>query len=94
MGKVILTNEESLLIKKSREALEKIEKVLEEYELELVLEGETMFLRTMDDKNVFAIVDRSLGSDIKRAGVVLLPRTTDSQDLFPIRLSSREPKRE
>lgn len=90
MAKLNMTPEQIKISKKAQEVLEQIEEVLEENKFEFVLEGENMFLRTKDEKNVFAVVDKSLGVGIRMQSVLLLPRTTDSQDLHPIILDGKD----
>lgn len=90
MAKLNMTSEQIKMSKKAQEVLEQIEEVLEENKFEFVLEGENMFLRTKDEKNVFAVVDKSLGVGIRMQSVLLLPRTTDSQDLQPIILDGKD----
>lgn len=89
MSKLNMTQEQIKISKKAQEVLEQIEEVLEENEFEFLLEGENMFLRTKDEKNVYALIDKSLGVGIRMQSILLLPRTTDSQDLHPIILDGR-----
>ena len=66
---------------------------LEEEGFEFFIEGEHMFLRTSDDKNVYRLYDKSVGgSSTLRNSITLLPRTTDAQDLIPMILNGEEPK--
>lgn len=93
MAKLNMNMEQISIFKRAQTLLEKIEEALEETEFELVLEGENMFIRTMDEKHVFRIVDKSMGSDANlRNSVLLLPRTNDAQDLIPVLLDGKEPE--
>ncbi len=93
MAKLNMNIEQISIFKRAQTLLEKIEEALEETEFELVLEGENMFIRTMDEKHVFRIVDKSMGSDAGlRDSVLLLPRTNDAQDLIPVLLDGKEPE--
>lgn len=93
MAKLNMNVEQISIFKRAQTLLEKIEEALEETEFELVLEGENMFIRTMDEKHVFRIVDKSMGSDAGlRDSVLLLPRTNDAQDLIPVLLDGKEPE--
>lgn len=93
MAKLNMNMEQISIFKRAQTLLEKIEEALEETEFELVLEGENMFIRTMDEKHVFRIVDKSMGSDAGlRDSVLLLPRTNDDQDLIPVLLDGKEPE--
>lgn len=93
MAKLNMNIEQISIFKSAQTLLEKIEEALEETEFELVLEGENMFIRTMDEKHVFRIVDKSMGSDANlRNSVLLLPRTNDAQDLIPVLLDGKEPE--
>lgn len=93
MAKLNMNIEQISIFKRAQTLLEKIEEALEETEFELVLEDENMFIRTMDEKHVFRIVDKSMGSDAGlRDSVLLLPRTNDAQDLIPVLLDGKEPE--
>lgn len=93
MAKLNMTMVDIALIKKARTTIEKIEEVLEEMEFEFFIEGEHMFLRTMDDNNVYRLYDKSMGGNSTLINsVTILPRTTDSQDLIPMKLNGKDPE--
>lgn len=93
MARLNMLAEDISLFKKARGVLEKIEEILEETEFEFFIEGENMFLRTMDDKNVYRLYDKSMsGNSSLRNSITILPRTTDSQDLIPMKLNGKDPK--
>ena len=72
---------------------EKFEEILEEEGFEFFIEGEHMFLRTMDDNNVYRLYDKSMGgSSTLSDSIVILPRTNDAQDLIPMKINGKDPK--
>ena len=83
--------EDRIIFKKAKDVVEKFEKILEESGFEFFIEGENMFLRTIDNNNVYRLYDKSVGGNaMLRNSITLLPRTTDSQDLIPMLLNGKE----
>ena len=88
-----MTREDIDRLNKARKIVERIEDILEDEGFEFFIEGENMFLRTMDDNNVYRLYDRSVGgSSTLRDSIIILPRTTDAQDLIPMKINGRDPK--
>lgn len=93
MAKIEMNIEDIQRMKVAKNIVEKFEEILEEEGFEFFIEGEHMFLRTSDDKNVYRLYDKSVGgSPTLRNSITLLPRTTDAQDLIPMILNGEEPK--
>lgn len=93
MAKIEMNIEDIQRMKVAKNIVEKFEEILEEEGFEFFIEGEHMFLRTSDDKNVYRLYDKSVGgSSTLRNSITLLPRTTDAQDLIPMILNGEEPK--
>ena len=77
----------------ARNIVEKFEEILEEEGFEFFIEGEHMFLRTMDDNNVYRLYDKSMGgSSTLSDSIVILPRTNGAQDLIPMKINGKDPK--
>lgn len=93
MAKLEMTREDINRLNTARKIVERIEDILEDEGFEFFIEGENMFLRTMDDNNVYRLYDRSVGgSSTLRDSIIILPRTTDAQDLIPMKLNGKDPK--
>ena len=91
MAKLNLTLDQKLDLGTARRILSLFEMMLEEKNMEFVLEGESMFIRTKDQQNVFKLVDLDMEDDgLGRDSVILLPRTTDAQELVPIILNGKD----
>ena len=90
MNKITLTREQDLKFQMAKRILCIFEIGLEEEGFEFILEGESMFLRTKDEQNVFKLVDLDIEDHSGRDIVILLPRTTDAQNLVPIRLDGND----
>lgn len=91
MAKINLSVDQKIKLKEANQILDKFEALLLDSEFEFVVEGENMLLKTMDEKIVFRLVDLNIKDDGSgRDGVVVLPRTTDAQDLVPIRLNGKD----
>lgn len=89
MAKLEMTREDINRLNTARKIVERIENILEEEGFEFFIEGEHMFLRTMDDNNVYRLYDRSMGGS---DSIFILPRTTDAQDLIPMKLNGKDLK--
>lgn len=93
MAKLEMTREDINRLNTARKIVERIEDILEDEGFEFFIEGEHMFLRTMDDNNVYRLYDRSMGgSSTLSDSIVILPRTNDAQDLIPMKLNGKDPK--
>lgn len=91
MSNIKLTNEQKLNLGTANRILGLFEMLLEEENIEFIIEGETMLFRTRDEQNVFKLVDSDMEDNgLGRDGVILLPRTTDAQELIPIRLDGKD----
>ena len=93
MAKLEMSMEDIQRLRAARNIVEKIEEILEEEGFEFFIEGEHMFLRTMDDNNVYRLYDKSVGgSSTLSDSIVILPRTNDAQDLIPMKINGKDPK--
>ena len=93
MAKLEMSMEDIQRLRAARNIVEKIEEILEEEGFEFFIEGEHMFLRTMDDKNVYRLYDKSMGgSSTLSDSIIILPRTNDAQDLIPMKINGKDPK--
>lgn len=93
MANLEMTREDINRLNTARKIVERIEDILEDEGFEFFIEGEHMFLRTMDDNNVYRLYDRSMGgSSTLSDSIVILPRTNDAQDLIPMKLNGKDPK--
>lgn len=90
MAKLKLTLDQKLNLGAARRILGAFEMMLEEENMEFVLESENMFIRTIDQQTVFKLVDLGIEDSSGRDGVILLPRTTDAQELVPIILNGKD----
>lgn len=91
MTKINLTPEQKLKLGTANRILGLLEIMLDEEGFEIVLEGESFFFRTKDEKDVFRLVDRDMSPSIHmRDSVILLPRTTDGQEFVPIKLDGKD----
>lgn len=90
MAKLNLTLDQKLDLGTARRILSLFEMMLEEENMEFVLEGENMFIRTKDQQTVFKLVDLDIKDSCGRDSVILLPRTTDAQELVPIILNGKD----
>ena len=90
MAKLNLTLDQKLDLGTARRILSLFEMMLEEENMELVLESENMFIRTVDQQTVFKLVDLGIEDSSGRDSVILLPRTTDAQELVPIILNGKD----
>jgi hypothetical protein len=93
MAKLEMSMEDIQRMMVARNIVEKFEEILEEEGFEFFIEGEHMFLRTMDDNNVYRLYDKSMGgSSTLSDSIVILPRTNDAQDLIPMKINGKDPK--
>lgn len=90
MAKLNLTLDQKLNLGTARRILGIFEMMLEEENMEFVLESENMFIRTIDQQTVFKLVDLGIEDSSGRDIVILLPRTTDAQELVPIILNGKD----
>lgn len=93
MAKLEMSIEDIQRMMVARNIIEKFEDILEEEGFEFFIVGENMFLRTMDDKNVYRLYDKSMGGSLTlRDSIVILPRTNDAQDLIPMKINGKDIK--
>ena len=64
MARLEISSEDIQRMMVARNIVEKFEEILEEEGFEFFIEGEHMFLRTMDDNNVYRLYDKSMGDAI------------------------------
>ena len=91
MANIKLTYEQKLNLGTANRILSLFETLLKKENMEFIIEGETMLFRTRDEQNIFKLVDSDMEDNgLGRDGVILLPRTTDAQKLFPIKLDGKD----
>lgn len=86
-----LTLDQKLELGTAKRILGLLEIMLNEENMEFVIESESMFIRTKNQQNVFKLVDLDMEDDgLGQDSLIILPRTTDAQDLIPIRLDGKD----